>query len=334
MSEPAFPNLSDFYDYFSNRTEANERARFRYLASLGTAVTASAILVWQVITVLEGSPSFWNLPTILSLVVLVYLMGRFAESLLPLEQTLQRVTEGGKQEIDETLKWRYVRANLERLRFDISVKQLSDVLLGAAPLFAVAILTLPTAQNAASLALVVGVFRLGLALGLLWLLLWTLQTKYIDSYLASVERLEQLLESSPKLREFMLKLIGLGQVAGPLWKTIFYGVQIALVFSLVAFFWGDSWAVLRLALLLLGLVFLVRFAYYIWKHVDGLQSETLAWRYMRIGLLDEVFSSVEEVREAVREFEQLVIRARTFPYAIPDEVMEAVVSFRARPDAQ
>ena len=333
MRETDFPNLRSFYDYFSNRMEANERARFRYLASLGTAVTASAILIWQVINVFQESPSFWSFPTILSLVVLVYLMARYAESLLPMEELLQGMTEPGRQHFDERLKWRYVRENLSRLRADVSAIQVRDVLLSAAPMFAILILTFPASENGGGLALVIGVFRLSLAVALLALLLWTLRNEYIDAYLTSVERVEQLLELSPKFREMVLKLIGLGRVAGPLWKTVFYGVQIAAVFILVTFFWDDGWAVLRLALLLLALAFLGRFAYYIWKHIIELQLETSAWRLLRLGILAEDFASAAEVRAAARELEKVVIRARTFPYTVSDEVMEAVVSFPAGQDA-
>ncbi len=330
MEEGDFPNLQGFYEFFSNRIEANERARFRHLASLGSAITASAFLVWQVINILEESPSFWNIPTILSLAVLVYIMVRYAESLLPMEELLQSVTEPGRVDLGEQLKWRYVRENLRRLRFDVSVMQVRDVFLSAAPMFAISILTFPESEDIGGLALVIGLFRLGLTMALLGLLLWTLRPQYIDTYLTSIERLTQLLERSPRLREIALKLLGLGRVAGPLWKTFFYGTQIAVIFILVTYFWENSWAAFRLALLFLGLAFLGRFAHYVWKHIGRLQLETSAWRYLQLDILAEQFGSAVEVRSAARELEKVIIRARTYPYTIPDEVMEAVLGFPAR----
>ncbi len=93
MKEVDFPNLEGFHQYFSSRMEANERARFRYLASLGSAITAASFLIWQTLNLLENAPSFWNLAAVLSLVVLVYLMVRYTDSLFPtgIEGLLQEV---------------------------------------------------------------------------------------------------------------------------------------------------------------------------------------------------------------------------------------------------
>ncbi len=86
--------------------EANERARFRYLASLGSGITASSFLTWQDLDLLGSAPSFWNIAAALSLVVLVYLMVRYTDSLFPtgIEGLLQEVTEPGSADLEERLK--------------------------------------------------------------------------------------------------------------------------------------------------------------------------------------------------------------------------------------
>ncbi len=175
------------------------------------------------------------------------------------------------------------------------------------------------------LALVPGLFRLGLAFFWFGLFLWAIKPQFVNLYLRSLETVERLIERFPRLLPIAFKLLNLQRVVGALWKTIFYGLQIAVIFVLVLFFGGESWTAFRLALLLLGLSFLGWFAVYIWKHIGRLQEETATWRDLRSDILFGQLGTLEDVRSATMERIEDVILARTLPYTIPRVVMDAIM---------
>ncbi len=327
MKEVDFPNLEGFHQYFSNRMEANERARFRYLASLGSAITAASFLIWQTLSLLESAPSFWNLAAVLSLVVLVYLMVRYTDSLFPtgIEGLLQEATEPGSTNLDERLKWLFVLENRQQFREDFTLSQIKVMLISGGPLLALFLLTTPDSGQVGWLALLLGLFRLGLGFFWVGLFLWAIKPRVVDLYLESLETAERLIERSPRLLPLAFKLLNLQRVVGALGKTIFYGLQIAAVFVLVLFFGGESWIALRLALLLLGLSFLGWFAVYIWKQIARLQAETAVWRDLRWDILYGHLGTLEEVRLAAIERLEDDVRARTLPYSIPRVVMDEIM---------
>ncbi|MEE9236649.1 MAG: hypothetical protein V3U52_02515 [Thermoplasmata archaeon] len=327
MGESGFPNLQTFYEYFSDRIEANDRARFRYLASIGSAVTTSGILVWYLLNILENASSFWNLPAFLSLVVLVYLTVRYANSLFPsgIEGFLEGLTERGNVEVEERLTLLTAKENLPRLREVNVLIQLRDMLLSAVPLLVTFFIVWPVPGVGDELALSIGFFRL--SLGLLWigLSLWFLKPHVLDAVMSSLDEVGRLIDRFPHLLMFTFKLWRLQQVVGAIVRTIFYGLQIAGVFVLVLLFGEQDWIAIRLALALLGLSFLGWFTFFIWKHIERLQEETEAWREMRVNILFGQYGTTQQVRSGIREAMEEISLARVFPYRVPQEVLDATL---------